>query len=241
MSLNPKKCKDLRMCYFREQPIGGTPQEVVNSHKVLGGPYEQQAKMVRSRVLQCLTVELVSIHVTLIHSILEYCCSVWHTSFPSDLSDKTERMQKRALRIIYPHLSFRYRETMKATNYCPQSKVFKKIQSGGCKLASLIPQTRACTHDRLLRDNKISAFKCNKDRLKRSFFPSITIDIIFNYICFVLFRKNYSHINLSQLSPPVILCSSFFNRDITFFHQFLTNVKVFQRLCNFILLINLFF
>ena len=141
MRLNPRTCKELRVRYFREPPIlspltiGGTPLEVVNSHNVLGVHINSKLKWSdhveeitkkgakRLNILRILrqsglsSDELVSIHVTLISSILEYRCSVWHTSLPSYLSDKIERIQKRALSIIYPHLS--YREVLKETN-CPR-------------------------------------------------------------------------------------------------------------------------
>ena len=37
---------------------------------------------------------------------LEYACSVWHTSLPKFLTDELEHIQKRALKIIVPHLSY---------------------------------------------------------------------------------------------------------------------------------------
>ena len=131
MRLNPKKCKALRVYYFREQlilaplTIGGTPLKVVNTHKVLGvhincrlkwSDYVEDVTRKAAKRLYILRIlrrsglasdELVSIHVALIRSILEYCCSVWHKRLPSYLSDKIERMQKRALRTIYTHLSYR--------------------------------------------------------------------------------------------------------------------------------------
>ena len=100
MRLNPRKCKELRVRYFREPPIlspltiGGTPLEVVNSHNVLGVHINSKLKWSdhveeitkkaekRLNILRVLrqsglsSEELVSIHVTLISSILEYCCSV---------------------------------------------------------------------------------------------------------------------------------------------------------------------
>ena len=46
---------------------------------------------------------------TLVHaffrSILEYGSSVFHRALPSYLSEDQERLQKRAMKIIYPELS----------------------------------------------------------------------------------------------------------------------------------------
>ena len=37
---------------------------------------------------------------------LEYACVVWHTSLSTEQSDQIDRLQKRALRIIYPNASY---------------------------------------------------------------------------------------------------------------------------------------
>ena len=50
--------------------------------------------------------DLVTLYVSLVPSILEYCCPVWGTSSPCYLSDKVEKIQRRALRILYPDLSY---------------------------------------------------------------------------------------------------------------------------------------
>jgi hypothetical protein len=43
---------------------------------------------------------------TFIRPVLEYACQVWHFNIPGNLSDDTERVQRRALRIILPELSY---------------------------------------------------------------------------------------------------------------------------------------
>ena len=206
MMLNPKKCKELRICFFRETPtvfpliIDGKPVDIVDSHKVLGIEinsslkWSEQVDKITKKAAKRLYIirvlrrsglssdELISIYTALIRSILEYCCAVWHNSLPSYLSEKIERLQKRALRIIFPH--FTYREALSAINY-PKlddnrqrlcSKVFKKMQTrSDCKLASLVPKTRFSVHGQQLRSsNKLSLFKCNTDRFKCSFFPALT-------------------------------------------------------------------
>ena len=42
-----------------------------------------------------------------IHSVLEYASKAFHSSLPRYLSDQSERVQKQALRILYPELSSR--------------------------------------------------------------------------------------------------------------------------------------
>ena len=61
--------------------------------------------------------DLISIYASLIRSILDYGCAVWHTCLPSFLVEKFERVQKRFFRVIFPHLS--YREALALTG-CPR-------------------------------------------------------------------------------------------------------------------------
>ena len=126
--------------------------------------------------------DLVSIHIALIRSILEYACPVWHTCLPSYLADRIEQIQRRALHIIYPYRS--YREALAASG-CPRLldnrqrlslNVFKKIRKNSAsQLASFITQSRLSAHGRQLRSSSnLSLYKCNTNRFKRSFFPSMT-------------------------------------------------------------------
>ena len=50
----------------------------------------------------------------LVRSVLEYACVTWSTSLPIYTKDKIERVQKRALRILFPALS--YRDAILAAN-----------------------------------------------------------------------------------------------------------------------------
>ena len=52
------------------------------------------------------TRELLLFYITCIRSILEYGSPVFHLSLPSYLSEDIERLQKRAVKIIYPDLSY---------------------------------------------------------------------------------------------------------------------------------------
>ena len=45
-------------------------------------------------------------YITCIRSILENACPVFHRALPGYLSEDLERLQKRALRIIYPSMSY---------------------------------------------------------------------------------------------------------------------------------------
>ena len=60
------------------------------------------------------TNDLITICTALIRSLLEYCCAVWHHALPPYLSQELERIQKCALKIIVPALS--YSEALQALN-----------------------------------------------------------------------------------------------------------------------------
>ena len=42
----------------------------------------------------------------LIRSVLEYCCIAWHNGLPGYLADSIERVQRRAMNIISPRMSY---------------------------------------------------------------------------------------------------------------------------------------
>ena len=101
MRLNVNKCKELRLCFFKEK--------TQFSHKVLRliiqndlKRNEHIASMVakaskRLHILRVLrrggvpAADLVSIYVCLIHSILEYSCEDWHYALPFYLSEQPAR------------------------------------------------------------------------------------------------------------------------------------------------------
>jgi hypothetical protein len=50
---------------------------------------------------------LLTVFTSIIRPVLEYACQVWHFNIQQYLSDEIEKIQKRALRIILPSLSYR--------------------------------------------------------------------------------------------------------------------------------------
>ena len=50
---------------------------------------------------------LVKLYTACIKSVLKYSCQVFHTSLPQYLSDEVERIQKRALKTIFPDLNYK--------------------------------------------------------------------------------------------------------------------------------------
>ena len=120
--LNESKCKELRISFTEsENPlepitINNTNIEVVPSAKLLGvmisndlkwnAHVEMICKKVAARLYflrqlkraKVPTNDLLSFYTTCIRPVAEYACPVFHTALLQYLSDRLERLQKRALR-----------------------------------------------------------------------------------------------------------------------------------------------
>ena len=204
MNLNPKKCKELVISSLRTRPdlgplcVNECPLERVSSHKVLGVTisdtlrWNEHVREIVSKASKCLYIlrvlkrsgippeDLINIFYALVRSVLEYACVTWSTSLPIYLKDKIERVQKRALRILFPALS--YRDAIVAANSTRlnvrRDELCKKVWDGICvpgsRLHHLIPPKRADCHAYELRNkNHVSLFKCRTERFKKSFFPTM--------------------------------------------------------------------
>ena len=114
MKLNASKCKEMLMCFLRERPkiqplrVNVKVLETVKSHKVLGliiqdclkwNKHIEMSTSKASKRLQIIRVlrrggippqDLLHIYYVLIHSVLEYCCVIWHNSQPKYLSKNIE-------------------------------------------------------------------------------------------------------------------------------------------------------
>jgi len=62
-------------------------------------------------------VSLIQFYYACIRSVLEYASQAFHASLRGYLSDQIKRIEKRALRIVYPELS--YREALANANLMP--------------------------------------------------------------------------------------------------------------------------
>ena len=126
--------------------------------------------------------DLLKVYFALIRSVLEYCCPVWHNALPVKLSDSIERVQKRALRIIFPALH--YQEALTTTGCVPLytrrmelcSKLVTKIKEPESRLRHLVPPTRSQAHSHSLRNkDRPSLISCKSVRFNRSFFPAMCL------------------------------------------------------------------
>ena len=135
MKLNVKKTKDFTVSFLINQPlaqpliVNNQPLEAVNTIKLLGVNLTSDLKWTThirhisskaSKRLYALRIlrrngvqpsDLRKVYCSFIRPVLEYACSVWHTSLPKFLTDELEHIQRRAFKIIVPHLS--YSESLK--------------------------------------------------------------------------------------------------------------------------------
>ena len=128
--LNETKCKEMRIGFckpkanFEPIRVNGENLEVVDKPKILGLDVSNNLKwndhiaqiiskgqkrlyflsqLKRARVG---TKELVLFYITCIRPVLEYASPVFHKSLTNYLDQDLERIQKRALRIILPWVSY---------------------------------------------------------------------------------------------------------------------------------------
>ena len=130
LQLNPTKCKEIRTCFKRTPPsfpgvsIEGIEFETVSSAKVLGVTISSDLKWsahidsITTKAVKRLYLlrqlkragvsssDLLLFYCSVIRSVLEYACQVFHCNLPLYLSDEIERIQRRALSIIFPTCSY---------------------------------------------------------------------------------------------------------------------------------------
>ena len=128
--LNEAKCKELCISFDRSERsfspilINDKPIEVVSNAKILGVSISKDLKW-NIHILDIVTKassrlyflrqlkrakidekDLLTFYLTCVRPVTEYACPVFHNSLPLYLSEDLEKLQKRALRIIYPTLSY---------------------------------------------------------------------------------------------------------------------------------------
>ena len=124
MNLN-SKCKEMRLSLLAKDlnvlqlTVNDTYLEKVSVHKVLGITlcdnlkWGQNTKEIVDKACKRLYLlrvlkragvppdHLITIYCALVRSVFEYACQVWSSSVQSHLKQQLERVQKRALRIIF--------------------------------------------------------------------------------------------------------------------------------------------
>jgi len=203
--LNEGKCKELRINFSTKindnlsaVKINGKQIDTVSHAKILGlnvsndlkwnCHIDEITKKARSR-LYCLRQlkrsglgnnELSQFYRTCIRPITEYACPVYHNSLPAYLSEDLETIQKRAMRILQPELTYKaaltkYRLSELATRRNNiTNKLYQSIANDkNHKLNKLLPET--CNYKYNLRKQKKYKPTYKTNRFRDTF-------IIFNSI-----------------------------------------------------------
>ena len=197
--LNEAKCKELRISFansnstFNPILLNGKPLEEVTSSKLLGLNISSDLKwnvhvlelvkkascrlyfLRQLKRSQVMPEELMLFYITCIRSILEYTCPVFHRALPGYLSEDLERLQKRALRIIYPGMSYN-----QALEFSGLPTLFKRREEISSKLFNeVVGDSGHTLHKLLLPKNPPNYFPrknrdfalplCKTDRCTKSF------------------------------------------------------------------------
>ena len=198
--IQPKKCKELRIS-FKKKPgtydnitINGNTIDVVRSVKILGVTLQSNLKwnehinnIVKkaSKRLYFLSQlkrakvpsnDLVNFYVTCIRSLLLYSCQVFHFNLPEFLNIMLERIQKRAMNIIYGYdvpysealvMSKLHRLSDHRRHLCDE--FFNKIvMNPNDKLHGLLPYNLSVISS-LRNKRNFTIPICKTDRFKNSF------------------------------------------------------------------------
>ena len=201
--LNPTKCKELVVC-FKKTPSSCDPIKIdsmrfekVSSAKVLGVTISNDSKWndyvdtITSKAARRLFLlsqlkraglssdDLLAFYYSVIRSVLEFSCQLFHRSLLKYLSDDIERIQKCALRIIFPRLLYCEAidkpgiPTLSERRETLSIKLFNDIGSNEHhKLANLLPPMASSHTQRLRNKRRFNTPVCRTDRFMNSFIIS---------------------------------------------------------------------
>jgi hypothetical protein len=199
MIFNTKKTKELvfhfgkGQCDFPSVKIGNDVIERVFEAKILGVTIQSDLKwnshisnMIKkaNKRLYLLRLckraglsdsDLICIFITLIRSILEYCCVVWHPALPRYLHEDIEHVQKRVMKVIFPHCDYNAAlaqaniQTLYDRREDQCKKLFQKMQCSSHKLHSSLPVMPSINYN--LRHQAIPHVKCHTSRYSKTFLP----------------------------------------------------------------------
>ena len=119
--------------------------------------------------------QLLCFYTTCIRPMSEYACQVFHNGLPEYLSEELEKIQRRALRIIFPDLG--YQEALKECNIATlhqrrqwlTERLFNEIKDNSLhKLHGLLPPRNLSTVA-LRRKRAFNVPPCRTNRLMNSF------------------------------------------------------------------------
>ena len=184
MKINPPKLKEMITNFSKHSPqvepvhVDGSPVSQVTNAKLLGVTISHDLKWdihvknitrsASSRLYYLIVLKrcraptdhLLKIYLQRIRPVLEYACQSWHPGLTKDQTRTIEHVQKRALSIIFPKLT--YTDALKTANLTSLEarrqrlcqNYFEKLKSPTHKLHSLLPKKRPESYD--LRDKSMA-------------------------------------------------------------------------------------
>ena len=202
MQLNADKCKVMVIDYKRQKHhftpllVDGKVLETVESARILGVTISCNLKwnnhvndvikrankrlyffvlLKRARVP---ADDIINFYCTTIRPVLEYCAQIFHHALPAYLSDDIERVQRRALSIISPELSYHDSSDRHglASLYDRRMKLctdlFLSVSNPSHKLYNLLPDRHFSAYNtRHRRVFNMPRFRT--DRFQFSFIPAM--------------------------------------------------------------------
>ena len=200
MVVNSDKMKELLVDYSRKPSsvpnitIQGKEIERIHSTKLLGVTitsdltWGEHVDVVHSKAAQWLYFltllrragmppqSMLRVFTAVVRSLTEYACPAWHTTLTEQQSDKLESIQQRALKIIFPDLSYRaaLEESGLPTlcDHCESlcRQFFQVMLQPGHRLHHLLPERRHMSY-RLRNNSMLPPLHATHERFKRTLIP----------------------------------------------------------------------
>ncbi len=200
MLVNSDKTKELLVDFARKPSsipgitMQGKTIERVHSTKLLGVTitsdltWGEHVDNVHSRASQRLYFlrllkragmpgdSMLKVYTAIVRSLTEYACAVWHTGLTVQQTEKLESVQKRALWIIYPDLSYREAlaqsglPTMHDRRSLLCRQFFQAMLQPEHRLHHLLPEMRD-TGYRLRNRHRFPLANAKHERFKRTLIP----------------------------------------------------------------------
>ena len=203
--LNCDKTKELTITFTHSHQeanlppihVEGNPIRTVTSAKLLGVTINSKLSwndhianlvakasrklyfLVQLKRAKVSTADMVAYYCTCIRSSLDYACQVFHHALPKYLRADLERIQKRAMRCIFPHLPYSAALVEANINSVNErhcyltAKLFKEIlENHNNKLNHLIPKVNETPRPILRKQRPLNVPRAKTDRFFNSFIVS---------------------------------------------------------------------
>ena len=199
MRLNPRKTKEM-LIHFRKKPlnvplitINNTPLQRVSCFKLLGvwlsddlkwdyhvdklvSKGSQRIYYLKQLKKSGLSMDdLLCFYCSIVRSVLEYACQVWHPGLNKGLTGKLERLQIRALKIIMPDASYELAleiaelETLEARRKKLCQKFFQSMCNSDHRLNYLLAEEKTTQRKTRVTNTTFHGPKFKNNRFKSDF------------------------------------------------------------------------